>query len=289
MSAVIKLSSPIPRLRGDEATPPAPPRGFWEIPVLFEDEHLLALDKPAGLLTSPDRYDPNRPNLMKLLHAAIAVGKPWARERNLTYLANAHRLDFETSGVILLAKNKPALVALANLFGSEKPHKKYLALVRGAPAEDKFTVDAPLAPHPVKIGLMRVDPKNGKKSKTEFEVLEKFSGWTLVAGRPLTGRTHQIRVHLRHVDLPIVGDELYGGKPLWLSRLKRDYRLKPGREERPLISRVALHAEELALPHPATGEMLHIKSEWPKDLRVAVKYLRQFSTGANTENGDSKF
>jgi len=75
---------------------------------------LLALDKPAGLLTSPDRYDPNRSNLMKLLHAAIAAGKPWARERELSYLMNAHRLDFETSGVILLAKNKPALVALAN-------------------------------------------------------------------------------------------------------------------------------------------------------------------------------
>src|SRR6516225_8323946 len=80
---------------------------------------------------SPDRYDPQRPNLMKLLHAAIAAGKPWARERHLTYLMNAHRLDFETSGVMLLAKNKPALVALANLFGSEKPLKKYVALVRG--------------------------------------------------------------------------------------------------------------------------------------------------------------
>jgi len=276
VSAAIKLSSP--------AT-----REFWEIPVLFEDEHLLALDKPAGLLTSPDRYDPQRPNLMKLLHAGITADKPWALERKLTYLANAHRLDFETSGVILLAKNKPALVALANLFGSEKPHKKYLALVRGTPADDNFEVNAPLAPHPAKIGLMRVDPKNGKKSKTEFEALENFSGWTLLHCTPLTGRTHQIRVHLRHVDLPIVGDELYGGKPLWLSRLKRDYRLKPGREERPLISRVALHAEELALPHPVTGETLTITAPWPKDLRVAVKYLRQFSTGANRENGEGNF
>ena len=128
MSAVIKLSSP--------AT-----RGFWEIPVLFEDEHLLALEKPSGLLTSPDRYDPDRPNLMKLLHAGIEQQKPWAKERNLTYLANAHRLDFETSGVILLAKNKPALVALANLFGSERPLKKYVALAWGNPPEKNFEVD----------------------------------------------------------------------------------------------------------------------------------------------------
>jgi len=260
----IKLSSPAAR-------------EFWEIPVLFEDEYLLALDKPGGLLTSPDRYDPQRPNLMKLLHAGVAGGKPWARERGLDYLMNAHRLDFETSGVILLAKSKPVLVALADLFGSEKPLKQYIALVHGTLKEEKFSVAAALAPHPVKTSLMRVDPKNGKKARTEFEVLEKFSGWALLRCRPLTGRTHQIRVHLRHAGLPVVGDELYGGKPLWLSRLKPNYRLKRGHEERPLISRVALHAEQLALPHPVTGETLTITAPWPKDLKVAVKYLRQFA------------
>ena len=266
MNAAIKLSSP--------AT-----REFWEIPVLFEDGDLLALDKPAGLLTSPDRYDPERPNLMKLLHAGIEQQKPWAKDRNLSYLANAHRLDFETSGVILLAKNKPALVALANLFGSEKPLKKYVALAWGSPPARTFEVDAKLAPHPIKIGQMRVDPKGGKKSRTQFEMLEQFSDWCLLHCTPLTGRTHQIRIHLKHAGFPIVGDELYGGKKLWLSRLKRDYRLKEGREERPLISRVALHAEELTLPHPVTHELVTIKSEWPKDLRVALKYLRQYAAG----------
>ena len=266
MSAVIKLSSP--------AT-----REFWEIPVLHEDEHLLALDKPAGLLTSPDRYDAERPNLMKLLHAGIAAAKPWARERQLNYLSNAHRLDFETSGVILLAKNKPALVALANQFGAEKPLKKYIALVQGVPMDDQFVVDQKIAPHPVKLGLMRIDPKGGKQSTTEFEVLEKFSRWSLLRCSPLTGRTHQIRIHLSHEGLPIVGDELYGGKKFWLSRIKQDYRLKPGREERPLLGRVALHAEELTIPHPITNELVTIKAEWPKDLKVTLKYLRQFATG----------
>jgi RluA family pseudouridine synthase len=265
-TSVIKLSA-------------AATREFWEIPVLYEDEHLLALDKPARLLTSPDRYDANRPNLMKLLHDGIENAKPWARERNLNYLINAHRLDFETSGVILLAKNKPALVALANLFGTDKPQKKYVALIRGEPLENQFEVDASLAPHPVKIGLMRVDPKNGKQSKTKFEVLEKFPrfGYALLKCEPLTGRTHQIRVHASHAGLKVVGDELYGGKPLWLSRLKSDYRLKEGKTERPLISRVALHAEELTLPHPITGEVLTVTARWPKDLKVAVKYLRQFA------------
>jgi RluA family pseudouridine synthase len=243
---------------------------------LFEDEHLLALDKPAGLLTSPDRYDPLRPNLMKLLHRGIAENKPWARERQLTYLSNAHRLDFETSGVILMAKDKPTLVALANLFGSQKPAKKYTALAQGNPPTDKFEVDAKLAPHPVKTGLIRVDARGGKKSKTDFAVLERFSGWTLLSCVPLTGRTHQIRAHLRHAGFPIVGDELYGGKKLWLSRLKPDYRLKRGRDERPLLSRVALHAEELTIPHPVTGAMLTILAPWPKDFKVALKYLRQY-------------
>lgn len=263
MTATIKLSAP--------AT-----HEFWEVPVLFEDDHLLALDKPSGLLTSPDRYDHDRPNLMKLLHAGIAEAKPWARERGLTYLSNAHRLDFETSGVILLAKNKPVLVQLADLFGAEKPVKKYVALVQGCPVEDEFEIDAKLSPHPVKVGMMRVDPKRGKKSITEFSVLEKFSSFTLLRCEPLTGRTHQIRIHLRHAGVPIVGDELYGGKQLWLSRLKPNYRLKQGREERPLMARVALHAEQLELKHPVTGQSLAIIAPWPKDLTVAVKYLRQF-------------
>jgi RluA family pseudouridine synthase len=268
VSATIKLSSP--------AT-----REFWEIPVLFEDGHLLALDKPAGLPVSPDRHDPERPNLMKLLHDAIAGAKPWARERGLDYLMNAHRLDPELSGVILLAKNKPALIALANLFGSEKPVNKYTALVCGAPPESRFEVNAKIAPHPVTPGLLHVDSRNGKKSKTQFEVLETFPrcGYALLKCEPLLARPHQIRVHLRYAGFPVVGDGLYGGKPLWLSRLKPNYRLRPGHEERPLFSRAALHAEELSLLHPVTGATVTITAPWPKDLKVAVKYLRQFGRG----------
>ena len=259
--AVIKLSSP--------AT-----REFWEIPVLFEDPHLLALDKPAGLLVSPDRYDLTRPDLMRLLHDAIAAGKPWVKERGLAYLCHAHRLDLETSGILLLAKTKPVLVALANLFSMGKPVNRCLALVHGSPKEERFEVNARLGPHPLTPGMMRVDPRAGKKAQTLFEVVERFSDHTLLRCQPVTERPHQIRVHLQNSGLRIVGDELYGGRPLLLSRFKRDYRLKPGRVERPLISRVALHAEELALPHPITGELVAITSSLPKDLTVALKYLR---------------
>jgi RluA family pseudouridine synthase len=264
VSAVIKLSAP--------AT-----REFWETPILFEDPHLLALDKPAGLLTAPDHDNPGKPSLLMLLHAGIAGGKPWAKERGLSYMMNVHWLDAETSGVLLFARDKPSFTQLANLFGSDKPDRRYLALVRGEPAEHAFEVDAKLAPHPVRPEVIHVDPREGKRSKTNVEVIEKFSGYTLVKCRAFTDRMHQIRVHLWYAGLPVVGDELYGGQKLWLSRLKPNYRLKEGREERPLISSVALHFEHLSLPHPVTGETVTMTAPWPKDLKVAVKYLRQFA------------
>ncbi len=276
MSATIKLSSP--------AT-----REFWEIPVLFEDEHLLALDKPAGLLTWPeaeiaaatksDVEVVERPNLMKLLHAGIAAGKPWAVERQLTYLNNEHRLDGDTSGVILLTKNKDAHVALGNLFSCDQPLRKYLGLVRGTLIEPSFEINFRLGEHAVKAGLMRVDKDNGKIAKTKITLLENFTraGHAWIQCEPVTDRPHQIRVHLSHVDLPLVGDELYGGKKLWLSRLKSDYRLKPGREERPLLARTALHSEEISLPHPITGTPLTVTAPLPKDLKVALKYLRLYA------------
>jgi RluA family pseudouridine synthase len=261
---IIKLSSPVTH-------------EYWEVPVLYEDEWMLALDKPSGLLSSPDRYDPRRPNLMKLLQRDVERAAPWAKRRGVNYLANAHRLDFETSGIMLLAKDKPTLVALADQFGSNQPHKTYTALAQGMPAEKEFEVDAKLAPDHYRPGLTRVDGKRGKFSKTNFTVREQFRGWVWLECRPWTERTHQIRVHLKHAGLVIVGDELYGGQPLYLSQLKSNYRQRTDAPEKPLMGRMALHAERLSLMHPGNGKPIEINAPWPNDLAVALKYLRRFA------------
>jgi RluA family pseudouridine synthase len=252
-------------------------REFWLIPVLWEDDRLLAVDKPSGLPTSPDRYDPELPNLMSLLRRDIARGAPWARQRRLAYLANTHRLDFDTSGVLLLAKDKTALIALANQFGADQPLMTCVALVHGSPGENQFEVNAALARHPTRIGLMHVHARRVGTARTLFEVVERFSGYTLLKCRPLTARTQQIRAHARSAGFPIVGDSLYGGQVLLLSRLKQTYRLRRNQEERPLMARAALHAEQLNVVHPVTGATVAMAAVWPKDFIVALKYLRRYA------------
>jgi RluA family pseudouridine synthase len=264
VSSVIKLSAP-------------DAQGFWELPVLFEDDYLLALDKPAGLLVSRDATDAALPNLVDLLHAGIERGAAWARVPGRAFLAAAQRLDTEASGILLLAKNKDVLATLLSAFGSEQPGRNYMALAQGAPAEEKFRNGSKLAPNEVVPGAFRVDPHNGKRSLTNFEVAEKFDGWTVMKCEALTDRPHQIRVHLRNLGLPLAGDALYGGKPLLLSRLKSHYRLKPNRTERPLVDRAALHADSLVFPHPVTGAEVKISAPLPKDLTVAIKYLRRYA------------
>ena len=269
METVIKLFSP--------AT-----RESWAIPILYEDDFLLAVDKPSRLLVSPDRFNAHRPNLMTLLHEGIERGAAWAVQRRLDYLANAHRLDFETSGVLLLAKTKAALIDLADQFSIERTQKTFVALVHGSPSEDQFQSEAKLSLHPVKPDLVRVDSREGKRSRTDFIVRERFQSYTLIECHPWTDRLHQIRVHLQSSGFPLVGDSVYGGGALFLSTLKRTYRLKPNRTERPLLERAALHLTELKPLHPVSKTAVQITAPWPKDLKVAVKYLREFAPGGSS-------
>lgn len=248
-----------------------------ELEVLFEDSDLFALNKPAGLLIAPDRWDKTRENLMGLLQAGIHLKRPWALRRHLDYLANVHRLDAGTSGIVLLAKNKPALVSLARQFHDQHPRKTYVALVQGRLPQPEMMVNLPLAPSLVRPGLSVVDRARGKTSVTRFIELEAYKGYSLVKAEPTTGRLHQIRAHLKAIGAPLVADHDYGsGFPLLLSKLKRDYKMKP-EGERPLMARPALHAEKLEFVHPATGKAVSLEAAWPKDFNVAIKYLRKFT------------
>ena len=241
-------------------------------PVLYEDEHLLALDKPAGLLVCPDRWDKGLANLADLVHQRLSPD-----------YFNAHRLDRGTSGVVLFAKSRPALQLLHEMFETRRVRKTYLALVRPAPADDRGQIQAPILPHPRCHGRMTIGRPGdlpaspGATCRTDYEVLERWrGGLALVRCFPRAGRTHQIRVHLMHLGSPVLADDLYGdGAPLLLSQIKRGY--KPGdRPESPLIARLALHAESLALDHPTTGLPLTIQALLPRDFEIALKNLRKY-------------
>jgi RluA family pseudouridine synthase len=246
-----------------------------EVPVVFADASLLVLDKPAGLLVAPDRWDRARANLSALLRASIAAGAPWCKALKVTYAANAHRIDADTSGLLVCALNREALSSLVEQFRGRTVDKQYLAIVHGAPSEDAFAVDLPIRPDDRYPGLVRTGRSAGKAALTRFEVVERYRGYALVRARPETGRQHQVRVHLKAAGHSIVGDADYGGHPLMLSRLKRKYR-ESADGERPLIARQALHAHRLRLAHPATGAALELEAEIPKDIAVALKYLRRY-------------
>ena len=252
--------------------PDAPP-----VPIVYLDDAVVAVDKPSGLLAIPDRWDKGLPSLMSRLNAGILVGAGWAVSGGYTYLANAHRLDRDTTGVMILGRSPATLRNLVRQFEDRGVAKVSLALIRGSLPEAEITVDRPVGPDPARPGFAHAGGRGSKHAVTVFKRLEAFRGYELVECRPQTGRMHQIRVHLQTLRCPLVADERYGdGKGLFLSKIKRGY--KGDREaERPLVGRQGLHALSVDLLHPVTGDPLHIEAPWPKDLRIALKYLRQFA------------
>ncbi len=186
------------------------------LPILYEDRAVLAVDKPAGWLLAPAHWGHPRRNLQAALESGLAAGARWARVRNLKYLRFVHRLDAETSGVLLLARSPGALGPLSRLFATRAVDKRYLAVVAGTPRAPAWTCTLPLSP-PAGAGTpARVDRRHGRPAETVFRVLAqghspRFGTLALLEARPLTGRTHQIRVHLAAARLPVLGDPLYGG------------------------------------------------------------------------------
>jgi 23S rRNA pseudouridine955/2504/2580 synthase/23S rRNA pseudouridine1911/1915/1917 synthase len=232
--------------------------------VIFEHDAFLALNKPSGMLTLPDRYDSDLPSL-----------KQWLAAR-YPQIFIVHRIDKDTSGLILFARTAEAHQFLSKLFESKEVQKTYLGLVHGRPSEDEGTYDAPIGEHPTIRGKMAVVRK-GKPSITHFTVLESLGKYSWLRFRIETGRTHQIRVHLANAGHPLVADPLYGnGQPLLLSSIKHRFKLsKSEEEERPLLQRLALHASTLSFTAP-DGTPMHLEAPLPKDLEATLKQLRKW-------------
>ncbi len=180
------------------------------IPILYEDRSVLAIDKPPGWMLVPFSWQNTGRNLQAALTSSIAAGDFWARSRGLKYLRFVHRLDADTSGVLLLAKSPGAVHTMGAVFEGRQMAKVYLAVVHGAPKEREWTCRLKLGPVPGRPGRMKVDARGGKNAETRFRVLQARESTSLVEARPVTGRTHQIRVHLAESGCAVVGDRLYG-------------------------------------------------------------------------------
>ncbi len=241
---------------------PHPKSVLSEIEIVFEDDVLVVLDKPSGLLVLPDRYDPNIRNLQTLL------GQKYG------HIYTVHRIDKETSGLVVFAKTAEAHRSLNIQFEDRKTEKVYQAICVGEGASERGKIDAPLSEDLRAKGKVRIDTRDGKESVTNYRVIERFSGYAFVEASPETGRTHQIRMHLSSIGLPILGDQKYGGgEGLLLSAIKPSYRTKG--EEKPLLSRTALHAARIGFTHPTKSVRMTLEAPLPKDMQIVLNHMRK--------------
>ncbi len=228
--------------------------------IVFENDGLVALNKPSGLLSIPDRE--GKDISLKLL-----------LKEKYGDIFTVHRLDRDTSGLIVFAKNEAAHKHLSAQFEERQTKKIYQGLVTGSLMEKKGTIDAPIAEHPALNGTMIIHRK-GKESITDYEVLEDFGIYSHLQFRIHTGRTHQIRVHMKNIGHPIVCDTVYGdGKPVLVSGLKSKFKLsKDIEEERPILGRLALHSFLLAFKD-LNGKTMELEAPLPKDIRATLQQL----------------
>ena len=232
------------------------------IQVLFEDDQILVLNKPAPYLVLPDRFDEHLPCLYSLLNDLY--GKIYV----------VHRLENETTGVILFAKNPEAHANLSEQFTLHTVRKSYHAIIVGTLGSPNGPIDLPVSEG--RKGKMRVEYGSGKNTETEYTVLEGFQGFAFIEVTPKTGRTQQIHIHLSALGTPILCDMEYGGgEAFYLSSIKLNFKLSD-EEEHPMIKRTALHAVSLTVTHPSTGEQHTFSAPLPKDMATTLKYLRKF-------------
>ncbi|MEO6219134.1 MAG: RluA family pseudouridine synthase [Ginsengibacter sp.] len=237
--------------------------GVKAVEIIFENNDFVALNKAPGMLTIPDRHDESQLSLYKKLQQQY--GKIFI----------VHRLDRDTSGLILFAKKEETHKYLSQLFEQRKIEKIYLGIIYGSLTLKNGSINEPIVEHPFRPGLMSVS-KKGKISITDYEVLEDYGIYSLVRYNIHSGRTHQIRVHMKYAGHPIICDPLYGdGKPVLLSSFKKKYKLSlHDEEERPIISRLALHSYRLMFTD-AHGKAHSIEASPPKDMKALLQQLKK--------------
>lgn len=261
MRVEVRVPPPVP------ATPRPQP---MELRVLHEDDHLLVLDKPPGLVVHPGAGQPDGTLVNALLARPGTVSVIGGVERP----GIVHRLDKDTSGLMVVAKTDAAHTALTEALSRREVKRIYWAIVLREFRTNAGTIDAPIGRHPTIRTRMAVRPDGqGRSAVTHWKVRERFGGLSLVECRLATGRTHQIRVHLAHERHPVLGDDLYGGSVTVALQLvpPRD---APLRNALRAVGRQMLHARELAFVHPATGEPMHFRCEPPEDFQAVLAALR---------------
>ena len=224
--------------------------------ILYEDAHLIVINKPAGLVVHPAAGNETGTLVNALLHHCTDLAGIGGEKRP----GIVHRLDKDTSGVMVVAKTEAAMTELARQFKARETEKEYLAIVREVPKPPRGRIATTLGRHPILRKKMAVDVRNGRHAVSYYEVIEAFERAALLRVRIETGRTHQIRVHMAHLKHPVIGDKLYGR----------------ARTNEIQAERQMLHAAKLSIAHPDTGEQICFNAPLPDDMNTLLKKLRSF-------------
>jgi len=258
--------------RIDLTLPPLPSKEILpeDIPlnIIYEDDDIIVLNKQVDMIVHPARGN---------THGTLANALAFYSDELSSGLGEfrpgiVHRLDKNTTGVMVVTKNDTAQWKIAKQFESRQIRKSYLAIVHGTPELTSDRISAPLGIHPKIRIKYSIRPETGKEAITFYEVLESFRGYALLKLTPRTGRTHQIRVHLSYIKHPIVGDDMYGGKAVYLWQLQDS---QPCVEE-PVINRPALHAHILEFKHPTTNKIVKFEVPLAADMENLLSLLRKY-------------